>query len=70
MTQTFAAVYSDPSGTSNLNNVRILFNTAVSGVNACYAFYYPASNALYLENNSDNGTVGATDTRFFFVHIQ
>ena len=58
VTQTFTAVYSDPNGIPDLSSVRILFNTAVSGVNACYVFYYPAINALYLENNADNATVG------------
>jgi DNA-binding beta-propeller fold protein YncE len=58
LTQTFTGVYSDPNGIGDLNNVRILFNTSVTGVNACYALYYPATNALYLENNADNGTAG------------
>ncbi len=56
--QTFTAVYYDSRGASALTNVRILFNTAINGVNACYVLYYPASNALYLENNADNGTIG------------
>ena len=58
VTQTFTAVYSDPNGLNDLNNVRLLVNTAVSGVNACYLYYYPASNTIYLENNADNGTAG------------
>jgi hypothetical protein len=57
-TQTFTAVYSDPSGVSNLASVRILINSSLNGANACYAYYYPGTNALYLENNADNGTVG------------
>jgi subtilase family serine protease len=57
-TQTFTAVYSDSAGASTLSNVRLLFNTSVNGVSACYLTYYPASNSLYLENNADNGTVG------------
>lgn len=58
LTQTFTGVYSDPIGINNLSNVRILFNTAVSGLKACYVYYYPASNALYLENSDGTGTVG------------
>jgi hypothetical protein len=58
LTQVFTGVYSDPNGTGDLASVRILFNTAVAGANACYVFYYPASNALYLENNADNGALG------------
>jgi hypothetical protein len=57
-TQTFTGVYSDPNGTGDLGDVRMLFNTAVTGVNACYVLYYPASNSLYLENNANNGTTG------------
>jgi hypothetical protein len=55
LTQTFTAMYSDPNGAADLNTVSILFNTAISGVNACWVRYYPASNLLYLENNADNG---------------
>jgi hypothetical protein len=58
LTQTFTAVYSDPAGTSDLNNVRMLINTAINGTNACYVYYYPATNALYLENNGNTGTLG------------
>jgi hypothetical protein len=57
-TQSFTAVYSDPNGAGDLASVRILFNTAIAGANACYVFYYPAGNALYLENNANNGTAG------------
>jgi subtilase family serine protease len=58
LTQTFTSVYSDPNGTQDLSDVRILFNTAITGLNACYVFYYPASNALYLKNNANNGVIG------------
>ncbi len=58
LTQTFTGVFSDPNGAADLNTVSILFNTAISGVNACWVRYYPASNLLYLENNTDNGLTG------------
>jgi hypothetical protein len=58
ITQTFTGVYSDPNGISDLSNVRILLNAGLSGVNACYVTYYPATNSLYLENNTNNGTTG------------
>jgi hypothetical protein len=53
--QTFKGVYSDPNGATDLSTVRLLFNTAVNGVDACYVLYYPATNFLYLENNADTG---------------
>jgi hypothetical protein len=54
LTQTFTSVYSDPNGAGDLGNVRILVS-ASTGVNACYVFYYPGSNLLYLENNAGTG---------------
>ena len=56
--QTFTAVYSDPNGVGDLSSVRVLINSSITGVNACYVFYYPLVNALYMENDADNGTVG------------
>jgi hypothetical protein len=52
-TQTFTAVYSDPNGAADLATLRLLFNTAVNGANACYVKYYPATNLLYLENDGN-----------------
>ena len=43
------------NGVSYLGNVRLLFNTAISGVNACYVMYAPATNSLYMESNAGNG---------------
>jgi hypothetical protein len=54
-TQAFTGVYSDPAGTADLVTVRILFNAAISAVNGCYVYYYPASNLMYLENNGGTG---------------
>lgn len=54
LTQTFSGVYSDPNGAGDLGNVRILVS-ASTGVNACYVFYYPGPNLLYLENNAGTG---------------
>jgi len=55
LTETFAAVYSDPNGTADLNAVYVLFNTSVNSVGACYVYYSPASKLMYLKN--DAGTV-------------
>jgi hypothetical protein len=59
LTQTFAAAYSDPNGTTDLNNVRIMLNSQVSGFNACYVFYYPGSNKMALigDGNTSLGAV-------------
>jgi hypothetical protein len=54
-TQGFTAVYSDPNGTAYLTDVRILFNTAVSGASGCYVYYYSVRNKLYLENDAGTG---------------
>ncbi|MBI1898164.1 MAG: hypothetical protein HYS04_16760, partial [Acidobacteria bacterium] len=51
-TQAFTFVVSSPSGFSNLSEVFALFNTSVSGVNACYIRYNRWSNLLYLADNS------------------
>jgi hypothetical protein len=55
LTQTFTANYTDPNGAADLATVRLLFNTSVTGSNACYVWYYPATNLLELENNAGNG---------------
>jgi hypothetical protein len=43
-------VYPDPNGLSDLANARVLFNSSVSYVSACYVFYKPAANQLLFEN--------------------
>jgi hypothetical protein len=52
LTQTFAAVYSDPAGISDLSEVFILFNTSISVANACAVAYAPATNLMYLYDNA------------------
>ena len=58
LTQTFTAVYSDPDGLGNLGTAKLLFNTAISGVNACDIYYTVSTNSFYLYNNADNGQAG------------
>jgi len=53
-TQAFTASYADPNGASDLQTVYLLFNTAISAANACYVQYNPATNSLYLNDNSGN----------------
>jgi ELWxxDGT repeat protein len=59
LTQTFTTVYSDPNGTSDLNEVLVLFNTSVSLANSCTVAYTPASNKMYLYNNAGTGLSAA-----------
>ncbi|HZU24736.1 MAG TPA: Ig-like domain-containing protein, partial [Bryobacteraceae bacterium] len=49
---TFTAVYSDPNGVADLNQLQLLVNTGVSAANACYLSYYPQTNRLYLRNDA------------------
>jgi len=58
LTQTFTATYSDPDGLNNLGTLKLLFNTAISGVSACDIYYYPVTNQLYLYNDAGLGTLG------------
>ena len=49
---TFQAVYSDPNGAADLNTVLLQINSSESPVNACYVYYQPQTNLLYLSNNA------------------
>ncbi len=53
--QTFAMVYSDPNGTSDLNEVLVLVNTSATLANSCAVTYTPATNKMYLYNNAGTG---------------
>jgi hypothetical protein len=55
---TFQAVYSDPNGAADLNEILLQVNTGQSSANACYVYYHPQTNQLYLAN--DAGTVWMT----------
>ncbi len=67
---TFTAVYADPNGTGDLNEVALLMNAGFSLANACYVNYRPLSNVLYLANDAGNAwvtpalTPGGTGTAF------
>lgn len=52
LTQTFAMVFGDPSGLSDLYETLFLCNTAESPANGCYVEYYPSTNLLYLLDNA------------------
>jgi Chitobiase/beta-hexosaminidase C-terminal domain/Right handed beta helix region len=49
---TFKAIYSDPNGAGDLNEVLLQINSVQSSANACYVYYQPQGNHLYLANNS------------------
>ena len=59
LSNTFALAYSDPNGAPDLNLVEVIFNSTTSTANSCYAYYYPASNLLYLRNDSGTGASGS-----------
>ncbi len=49
---TLKAVYSDPNGAGDLNELLLQVNSARSSANACYVYYQPQGNHLYLANNA------------------
>ena len=49
---TFKAVYSDPNGAADLNELLLEMNSSQSGANACYVYYQPQGNHLFLANNA------------------
>ena len=55
---TFQAVYSDPNGASDLNEILLQVNTTQTSADACYVYYHPQGNHLYLA--SDAGSTWMT----------
>src|SRR5262249_7015628 len=49
--QLFTFSYSDPNGDTDLNGVYALFNSTLSGTNACFVFYVRATNLMYMAND-------------------
>ena len=49
---TFKAIYSDPNGAGDLSTLLLQINASQSSANACYVYYQPQGNHLYLANNS------------------
>ncbi|HEX5431886.1 MAG TPA: IPT/TIG domain-containing protein [Bryobacteraceae bacterium] len=58
LSQAFTWTVSSPSGYGNLSDVFTLFNTSISGANACYIHYNRASNLLYLADNTGSTWLG------------
>jgi hypothetical protein len=48
----FTAVYSDPNGAADLNEVELLVNTKLLSAGACYVYYDPLTNKLDLYNDA------------------
>jgi hypothetical protein len=51
-TVTLKAVYADPNGAGDLNELLLQVNSSRAGANACYLYYQPQGNHLYLANNA------------------
>jgi hypothetical protein len=64
-TQTFTAVYSDPSGYTDINWVNMLFQTQITGQNACLVQYVVSNNTLYLVADSGSGYAGSAPAGTF-----
>lgn len=58
LTQPFTWTFSSPSGTGNISSMQLLFNTSVSGPNACWIYYSVGSNLLYLSDNNGSTWLG------------
>ena len=56
--QTFNAVYTDPAGASEVQVVYLDIGKSVFAANSCIAAYVPASNAVYLFNDSNSSVTG------------
>jgi hypothetical protein len=52
LTVTLTATYSDPQGAQDINQAWLLVNSSSSGAGACFVYYHPQSNQLYLRNDA------------------
>jgi hypothetical protein len=51
-TQTFTAIYSDPNGLADLNDVLVLFNASAQLSGSCTVIYIPETDQLFLYNDA------------------
>ncbi|MBV9764734.1 MAG: hypothetical protein JOZ48_07805, partial [Acidobacteriaceae bacterium] len=58
--QNFVLEYSDTGGYAALTSVAALFNSSLSSKNACYVYYSPQTNLLYLQNDNGEGATSIT----------
>ena len=61
-TQTFAFIYSDPYGNTDLSLVQMHFQTQLVSQNACYLQYTRSTNTIQLINDAGTGNVGSGGT--------
>ncbi|MDQ6699741.1 MAG: hypothetical protein M3Z36_06120 [Acidobacteriota bacterium] len=57
--QLFTATYSESNGVGDLNWIYLLFGAQISAAGSCLVVYQPASNTLYLYNDSATGVAGS-----------
>lgn len=57
-TQTVTWTVSSPAGNANISQIFALFNTCVSGGNACYIYYERGSNRIYLRDITGTAWLG------------
>jgi hypothetical protein len=59
-TQNFTFIYSDPYGHADISWVNMLFQSQLTGQNACWVQYTPATNAIDLVGDSGSGSTSNT----------
>ncbi len=52
LAQTFAFTFSNPNGAGNIVSTQMDVSATLTTVGACYFYYLPASNAIYLANDA------------------
>jgi hypothetical protein len=56
--QSFSFVYSDAGGYANIEYAYVLFQSALTGQNACFVQYAAAGNSIWLISDSGSGYLG------------
>jgi len=56
--QTFGFVFSDTAGANDLNSLQIIFNSAFTGVQACYLWFDVTHSAAHLVNDAGSASLG------------
>jgi Beta-propeller repeat len=58
ISQTFAIAYTDSKGYAAIKSSLIIFNSPLAAANACYIYFIPGANDLYLTNNAGTAWQG------------
>jgi hypothetical protein len=56
--QTFTFAYTDTRGYAAIQSSLIIFNNPLAAANACYLYFIPSDNSLYLTNNAGTAWQG------------